>query len=198
MTVEDPHLTPEQVAGYLANALAPAARAEALGHLDQCAACRAELIEVGGIASDVKSRGPTWAGRLRRRLMPVGLALAAGIAAIAVYLEREPAGESITRAVDSPGATEGVPVIAVVAPADGAEIADSVVLRWHSRGSGSYDVFLLEEDGQPVWSTSTADTAVRVPSTVALRVGATYFWRVDAMGNGIIASTGVRRLTVAR
>jgi len=196
MTTDRSHLTPNQVTGYLAGALAPAERAEVLSHLDRCATCRAELIDVGGVAAEVRPpSGP--ARRPRPRLVPAALALAAGMAAIAVYRGRESAGDTVIRTAGAPDATEGIPGIAVVGPADGTVVADSVVLRWRS-GSGSYDVLLLEEDGRPLWSITTPDTVVRVPATVALRPGATYFWRVDAMGNGIVASTGVRRLTVAR
>lgn len=199
MTADDRHLTPDQVAGYLAGCQAQSERAEVARHLDACAECRNELVEVGGIVADYQAVLPRpVAGLFRRRLMPVAVVLAAGLAAIAVYRGRPRVEAPVLRAADSPGADEGVAAIEIVAPPDGASIADSVVLWWHSAGQHSYAVFFLSEDGRPLWTTKTMDTVVRLPSTVVLLPGATYFWRVDAMGNGIVASTGVRRLTVPR
>lgn len=197
MIADDSHLTPAQLTAYLARALTQEERARLAGHLDACAECRDELIEVGGIVADYGTPARAPAGlRLRRWLMPAALALAAGLAAIVVYRGRTPTYDLPVRATDSPGADESDPAIEVVGPVDGARVADSVVLRWRSVGQGSYQVFLLNEDGRPVWSTETTDTVVRVPSIVALQPGVTYFWRVDAMENGIVASSGVRRLTV--
>ncbi len=200
MTVDDRHLTPDLVAGYLAGTLSPEVRTTVLSHLDECIACRTELIEVGGIVAEVRAGAPVPAARSSRRLVPVALALAAGLAAITIYRGRSPGmnPEAAVRAVDSPGTGEGVPAISVVEPADGGVVGDSVVLRWRSAGRRSFEVFLLDEDGRPLWTATTADTVVRVPATTPLRPGTTYFWRVDAMGNGIVASTGIRRLTVAR
>ena len=197
MFADERHLTPDQVAGYLAGAIAPAERADLARHLEGCADCRHELIEVGGMVADYRPAGRAAAVvRWRRRLIPVGMALAAGVAAIAVYRRLGRADEAVVRAEETPGTGEGVPVIAVVSPSDGAEVRDSVVLRWRAAGQDSYRVFVLSGDGRPLWTTRTTDTVARVPATIPLERGATYFWRVDAIGNGIVASTGVRRLTV--
>jgi len=197
MIADDSHLTPDQVTSYLGRSLPPEERARIALHLDTCGECRDELIEVGSTAADYRTLiHPPAALRLRRLLMPVAIAAAASLAAIAVYRGRTPTHDSVVRATDSPRADESAPAIEVVGPEDGARMADSVVLRWRSVGQGSYQVFLLSEDGRPVWTAQTTDTVVRVPSAIVLPPGATYFWRVDAMANGIVASTGVRRLTV--
>ena len=197
MPVDERHLTPDQVAGYLNGAIGPAERSEVIRHLEGCAECRHELIAVGGMVADQAAAGLAPApARWRRRLTAIGMALAAGIAAIAVYHGRTE--EPIVRSEGGPGVGEGIPDIEVVSPPDGAEVKDSVVLRWRSAGRDSYHVFVLSEDGRPLWTIQTADTVARVPATVALERGAVYFWRVDAVGNGIVASTGAHRLTVPR
>jgi hypothetical protein len=155
-------------------------------------------MEVGGIVADYRTAvHPPAAARVRRLLMPVAIAVAASLAAIVVYRGgRTAAHDSVVRATDRPSADGGVPAIEVIGPLDGARIADSVVLTWRSAGEGPYDVSFLGEDGRPLWTGQTLDTVVRIPSVVVLQPGATYFWRVDAIGNGIVATTGVRRLTV--
>jgi hypothetical protein len=192
MIENDHHLSAGRVAGYVANALTPTERDEVVRHLDHCAACRAEVMDVGEIAADVRARP---AVRSKRRLLPVAVALAAGLAALTVYQVRQQDELPVVRA--KPTADEGIPLIAAVAPPDGGNVGDSVVLRWRSTDQGSYDVFVLTEDGRPLWHLSTSDTAVLVPRSI-LDAGATYFWRVDAIGNGIVATTGVRRLVVDR
>lgn len=197
MSADEHHLTPDQVAGYLAGALGSAERSEVARHLEGCMECRHELIAVGGMVADqaAAALAPPPAG-WRRRLTAIGMALAAGIAVIAFYRGRTE--ETVVRSEGAPGVGEGVPAIEVVGPLDGAEVKDSVVLRWRSVGRDSYQVFFLSEDGRPLWSIQTADTVARVPASVALERGAVYFWRADAVGNGIVATTGVHRLTVPR
>lgn len=196
MSADEHHLTPDQVAGFLAGALGPAERSEVAGHLDGCVECRHELIAVGGMVADQAAAVVAPPTSRRRRLTAVGMAIAAGIAVIAFVRGRPE--ETVVRADGTPGMGEGVPAIGIVEPLDGAEVKDSVVLRWRSAGRDSYHVFLLSEDGRPLWSIQTADTVVRVPASVAVEPGAMYFWRADAVGNGIVATTGVHRLTVSR
>jgi hypothetical protein len=198
MTADDRHLTPEQVTAFLTHSLRPAERAVAARHLDACAECRNALMEVGGIIAGYRdTTRPPAGARIRRLLFPAALAVAASLAAIVVYRGGGTATDDpVARATDRPSADGGVPAIEVIEPPDGARVADSVVLRWRSAGDGPYDVSFLSEDGRPLWTAQIPDTVVRIPSTVALQPGATYFWRVDAMGNGIVATTGVRRLTV--
>jgi len=42
-----------------------------------------------------------------------------------------------------------------------------------------------------------ADTTLVLPADVALERGRSYFWRVDAMSAGIVASTRTRRFSTA-
>jgi hypothetical protein len=52
-------------------------------------------------------------------------------------------------------------------------------------------VALLAEDGEPLWTLDTSDTSVTIPASVLLQVGRTYFWRVDAVHDGVAATSGV-------
>jgi hypothetical protein len=57
---------------------------------------------------------------------------------------------------------------------------------------------LLTENGDPVWTSETGDTTVALPDSVRLQASQAYFWRVEAIGNGIAATTGVHRLQIPR
>ena len=195
----DPHhLTPAQVADYLHDSLAPTARAEVGGHLEQCAQCREELIEVGTLAADYPGEVPARLEkpvRVRRGfVVPLAVAIAAGLAALVIVRQVDPPSPPVVRAADIAGSDEDLARIAVLSPPDQASVAAPIIFRWRPRGSSSYRVILLSADGKPLWSIETTDTTAQLPAAVGLEPAAAYFWRVDAIGNGIVASSGVQRL----
>jgi hypothetical protein len=181
------HLTAAQISGYLDGDLGQAERASVENHLDQCDACRAELAEVEVLANPEPSRGVT----RRPYLWAIGGALAATLAGIVLVRSNQHGTvESIERPSLTPG--EALPRVRIVAPVEGAVIGrEERHLTWRQLPAGTYHVALLAEDGEPLWTLDTPDTSVALPTSVRLESGRTYFWRVDAVRDGVAATSGV-------
>ena len=73
----------------------------------------------------------------------------------------------------------------------------AVAFTWHASASDAYRVTVLTETGDPVWSGETTDTTAKLPPSARLESGHTYFWRVEGIEKGIVATSGVRRLHIA-
>jgi len=193
------HLSDIDLSGFLDHDLDADTRRRVTAHLDACDRCRLELIEVRRLAA---SYGPSAAGRLRRAWAPVaGVALAAVLAAVVLlpraHVPAMPAAAPVRSAPQADG-DEGRLRIECIAPVNDATVAAAtLVFVWHPAAADVYRLTLLSESGAPVWSRETTDTSVTVPSGTALGPGV-YFWRVDAVANGITATTGIHRLIVAR
>ena len=186
------HLSDADLAGYLDHDLTPDERRNVETHIDRCATCRGELIALSRVVH-AKSTEPQRSG-LRARWWIPAAAAAAVIALLAPRLTmRTPDVESIPRTrrvID----VEGRPGLAIVSPSDGAVTGGPLVFTWRAGSADVYRITLLTESGDPVWTTDTSDTTVALPDSVPLQPGRAYFWRVDGIGNGIAATTGVHRL----
>jgi hypothetical protein len=183
------HLTAEDVAAFLDRRMTVGERAGAEAHLADCRLCREELTSVRRLMRT----GPT----VRRVLIPAGLAAAAAIAFLALTLGRgsDVADDSVRSRATS---AEALGAIAVRLPADGDTIslAKPAVVWAAIAGEPTYRFTLTDASGQPLWTSTTADTSITLPPEVILQPRQTYFWYVDALrANGRAASTGVRRFT---
>lgn len=202
---ERAHLNPAEIAGYLAHDLTSSERGEVEAHLDACAECRGELVEVVQLTS-AHAEVPRSATRLLRRRWWIPVAMAAGLAAVMVSRQSPNTTSVATHPVaaqplerPSVGPAESMPRISIVAPAAGLEVpARGVVFSWHGRSADTYRITVMTEDGAPVWTGETLDTTETLPATVVLDAGHRYFWRVDAVSDGIVATSGVHPLVVAR
>lgn len=189
------HLTEFEVAAYVGHDLSDADRRRVELHLDACADCRAELIAVHELV-DAGAARSRLTGRHWRWWIPAGIA--AGLAALVLVRDT---GPRRTDPIERPAFTrsEGMPRLVAVIPADGASIAAATrVFTWRPFPAETYRFAVLSADGAPLWRTETADTSVTVPPAVILSPGAAYFWRVDAVRDGVAATTGVIRFTVVR
>jgi hypothetical protein len=72
------------------------------------------------------------------------------------------------------------------------------MFQWRSRQGDSYRVTVLTESGEPVWTAETTDTSISLPTGITLEPGRGYFWRVDAVADGLSATSGVQRFQVVR
>ncbi len=210
--VDNGHLTASELASYIDHALDTHARRAAEEHLDQCPECRHEAMAILNVADSyaananvVEARAGTAApARARSRAGWPRVAIGSGILAAGLVLSvlaRQPngPGEQIS-AVRAPDTTlrESETVMAAAAPADAATIrAQGAAFSWHPATTDTYRFTLLTQSGEPVWSRETRDTSVTLPAAVSLEPGRTYFWRVDAIADGIAATSGPRRLLVA-
>jgi hypothetical protein len=190
------HLNDSEIASYVDGNL-PADRRAALGaHLADCAGCRQEVADVVRLLRDA----PTEARRRAPHTVRVGAGAAVLMAATlagVLFL-----GRSAERFTDQPvvrsddiSASESRTVIAVVAPSERAPAAVPLTFVWHAADATEYRFTLTTGDGRIVYSAEVADTLFQLPS-LPLRAGALYFWNVDALQHGIVASTGMRRLLI--
>jgi len=183
------HLTAEDVAAFLDRQMTAAERLAAEEHLAGCRQCRAEVAAVRRLI-----KGQPLIRRIP--IVPAGLAAAAVIAFLVFTITRpgrELSDERVrTLPVDSSAR------ISAVLPVDGDTVPlGSPVLVWSSTaGDPTYRFTLTDASGQPLWTSATADTSVKLPTNVILQSRTTYFWYVDALrADGRAASTGVRRFT---
>ena len=187
------HLIERDIAGYLDQSLDAAARRAVEVHLDECPACRSELVAVMRLA-----RPDSGGTRGIRRFWWIPVAVAAGLAAV-LLVRRPPASLPDTIERPASGVTESLPRLVVTTPAAGAAVpARNLSLQWHSRPGDSYRVTVLSESGAPIWSTETTDTTVVLPQGVLLEPGRMYFWRVDAIADGVSATSGIQQFQVTR
>ena len=208
------HPSESVLAAYLDDELAANERAQVEAHLEKCATCRRELSDTVEVL-DVPTTGATSIAaptstrrRSRSPILAIGLALAASVAGVAVLrltppslgkADEHPASvEDRTRDAAQRALDERIPQLAVVAPAyDAKWLREHPGFVWRSHGAGRYSFRLLTEDGTALWSTETADTTATLPTHVRLERGQAYFWRVDALAAGIVASTRAQRFTVS-
>jgi hypothetical protein len=72
-----------------------------------------------------------------------------------------------------------------------------IVFTWRAVGADLYRLTILTDSGEPIWSQETADTSLMIPDRTSLASGVTYFWRVDAVGGSIVASTGANPFVIS-
>lgn len=182
------HLTEHQVAGFLDHALPPEERRLVEEHLEACADCRREMVVLSRTLADLPKGRRWW----------IPAAIAAGVIALLVvprawfYSGGPTPSPERTPTVGG----ERLGTISVVSPADDVTTNAHAVFMWHTVGANEYRVSVLADDGRPIWHNETPDTSLSLPDSVSLIPGHAYFWRVEAIGNGIVATSGVHRLTI--
>ena len=199
MTTQPAHLSPNDLAGLIDQTLDPAAQARIEAHLDTCAVCREELAEVTRLAHSLQSQPVS--SRPRRRLwggLALGGVLAASLALIVLRSPRPSDSAVPARPVRTPATGEGLARIEVLSPPESLTAgAGPPAFTWHSVGADVYRFVLLSDNGELLWTGETADTSLTLPRATALLPGERYWWRVDATTEGIVASSGARRLQVS-
>jgi anti-sigma factor RsiW len=186
------HLSEREIAAYLDQGLEVDERHRIDAHLDLCSACRAELISVMRLTS-----APSGRSRVSRWVW-VPAAIAAGLAAVLLLRPPPPGGPaSLERPVAGPA--ESLPRLVVTGPVNGDSVTlGGLTFQWRSRQGDSYRVTVLTESGEPVWTAETTDTSISLPASISLEPGRGYFWRVDAVADGLSATSGVQRFQVVR
>jgi hypothetical protein len=188
------HLSDADLAGYLDHDLTSDERRRIETHIDQCATCRAELVALSRVVHG-DSREQRRPGLARRWWIPA-VAAAAVVALLAPHLTTRPSevdtAPRTRRVIDA----DGRPRLEIVSPGDGATSGGRLVFTWRAASADGYRIVVLTESADPVWTTDTGDTTVALPESVSLQPGHAYFWRVDAIGNGIAATTGNHRFEI--
>jgi hypothetical protein len=160
------HLEAAEVAAYLDRALPDEARSRVEAHLDGCAECRAEVVQVARLVRTAPLR--------RTVTVPIGLAAAAALILLLTPSVRLPSRPEFREPAIT---TTAAPT--AIAPRN--EVIEARQLIWSAvPRAGRYRVMLLDVGGTLMWRTETADTVASIPDSVRLRAGATYFWKVEA------------------
>lgn len=190
---EERHLTSEEVAGYLDQALSEVDSARIRVHLASCAPCRDEIRS----ASRLLERAP----RARSRFVMPAVAAAAVLAVLlgkAVIDANSPSEQ--LRGNTSPAVHEGVSAFQAVAPIGRQRLGDRTVFVWRPMSPlATYRLTLTDERGERIWVQSTTDTSVALADRTALTEGLVYHWYVDALlPDGTTATTGIASFQVVR
>ncbi len=191
------HLSDAELAGYLDQDLTLDERRRVETHFDVCARCRGEAVALSRITLPVSTTADQ---RPARRQWP-WLAAAAAAIMVGVLLPRltndSPSPDGVQRArrvTDTSGRSR----LTLVSPANDITVQTPVTFTWRSANADVYRIYVFTRTGDEVWIRETADTTIALPDSVALQSGVTYFWRVDAIANGITATTDPYRLQVRR
>ena len=189
------HLSEGQLAGFLDHDLDRGERERVEAHLDQCEACRDELVGAGRLRD---SFAPSLARSVWRRRATRWTAIGGAIAASLVgmlFLRQRDALSPVAVAERARALPERRASIDVVAPAnDDIEHSAAIAFTWRSAAVSIYRFTLLSESGEPLFTAETTDTTVAWPASLKAAAGTVYFWRVDGIAGGISSSTGAQRL----
>lgn len=196
-----PHVTSEDLAGYLEHRLDRESTRQVETHMAECAACRADLVQVRALLGPLPGIRQTAQHRSWLRRGWLAAAALAGVALVPLARraeQRQAPAHSLRTAASS--ATR----IAVVAPDPAAQQRpidpDKVVFTWRAvDGAGTYRITVTDSAGTPVFTTTTADTSIMPPRPHLLAHGGSYLWYVDALrGDGTTWSTGVQSFSTTR
>jgi hypothetical protein len=165
------HLEVEEVVGYLEGRLDGPTLRRVQAHLADCAECASEMVEVS---------------RLRRSPRPVTRWVATAAATAAVLAATVVASRAPHH---QPAASDSTPIrgaeaatVAIVRPAEGAEVTGSPDFVWRSvPGATSYRIAVSRADGDSVWAESGRDTTARPPVSVSYGAAGLYYWYVDVL-----------------
>ena len=202
--VRPDHLSDSEIAGFLDRDLSAEERSSVERHLESCASCRSAILEVSRMADSYHAASdlnqPVPVSTRRRRGVQLGflVAAAAGLAIVWPGDVRNKPQTTPTRSVNTIAADRR-PVVEVVSPPENALAHRSgLTFVWRSAGTTVYRFALLDETGQSVMDREVSDTVLVLPQDTQLSPGHLYFWRVDAMADGIAASSGARKLRFAQ
>lgn len=180
-----------RLAAYVDGGLDPRSRNEVAIHLADCVYCVAEVSSIVRmqesepieVPSALLARARTMARDQKDVWSWYRAAFATaltGFAAILLTLWVKPPQSTGPDGVRSLEAHTSIPEL--LEPADGASLRrDQIAFRWTPVDRAvSYEVRVLNADGNIVWTTHRDQTAVRLPAAADLRSGAQYFASVRA------------------
>jgi hypothetical protein len=162
------HLEAHDIAAYVDHAVSAALRDRVERHIADCRACRDEVFEVSALTSRRHS------APRRAWNVAAGIAAAAVIVVVAWPAGRTPSPATVHREA---------PIAATIAPRPIVPVGsthDATTLVWSSvPNADGYVVSVFNARGDVVWEDETSDTTALAADS-AIRVGQSYFWRVEA------------------
>jgi len=163
------HLDDHAMARYVDGAVDADERALTETHLAGCAECRAELLALRRL---VKSRPA-------RRWPLVMPAVAAAVVLLAVWIGNDHRAPTPVPAVTRDKLTTPANVPHPVSPVGSVARVDS--LTWRGVADARrYRITVYSSAGQPLWQSTTSDTAVALPDSLRGAATPVAFWQVKA------------------
>jgi hypothetical protein len=182
-------LDDETIAALAEGTRDAAIRTAAVAHLANCARCRAAVASVARAVADPSiAREITSLGRSRRRVLAIGLPIAAAAVLLVIALPRaseKSSGISLSSCCSNGSSAHRAPTItAVSSPALLAPVgivAAAPTLRWSSvAGADRYRTTLFDHAGAVLYETQTTDTVIALPDSVRFSTDRSYLWKVEA------------------
>ena len=184
-------MTEAEIAAFVDGRASATARAIALAHLESCADCRLELVEVQQLLETAPSRD--------KHVSRAGWLSIATIAAAAAVIFLVVRPDSSNRLVEPLERTSSAPaeVVEVLEPASPSiASSDEIRFTWRGQGRASYRITIANAEGRTLWSATTTDTSVALPDSVRVTDGEIQ-WFVDALRmDGTTATSGSRRFRI--
>jgi hypothetical protein len=152
---------------------------QAIAHLSNCSACRAQVAQLARLLGDgsVAREVDRLSGgrRFPRGAAPLAAA-ALLLLALIPFVARTDRGAGDFR--DEPQAPAATAPVLRTPLTRANELAS---LHWSGvAGATQYRVTIFDEEGGLVWTAETGDTAVAFPGDSTLVAGTPYWWRVEA------------------
>ncbi len=201
------HLNESDISGFLDREMSPDERSRVERHLEDCTRCRGAVVQVNRIASTYgrsAERGSISPHPVRRKIAWIPLGAGAALAASLTVMwlsgsqSAPEAGPNPVRAAGS-SAPDARPTLQLRTPDEDALVTrGAVTFGWQAAGADVYRLVVQDETGEPVMTRETPDTLVVLRDERALLPGRLYFWRVDAITDGVSASSAVRKFRVAQ
>lgn len=188
------HISEAELILFLEGKLSHDGRKQVEQHLAECERCSADLAAISRLdgvfrdpsapkvdaeflaqAERLGQKGTTRFFAFRgaaRYAVAASIVLAIGLAAMYFLRKAEKVSE-YRRPLETPDVFK-------LLPEDGSTIS-AARFQW-SRVPYAlvYDVSLLQEDGRVMWTATTKDTTLTVPSNIVLQQGKRYLWKVEA------------------
>lgn len=176
-------LNDDTIAALAEGTLGGEARARALIHMATCVFCRHSVASLTSALADGPITHEIEAVERRsrsHRMLWFTLPLAAAAAVLVVLFQRENADQlGIPILRDSVGSDTAAHAPILIAPRTAVARVEQFVWLRVPRAD-RYRVRLYNEEGDVLWTTETADTAVAIPDAIDLAPRISYFWRVEA------------------
>ena len=185
------HPSAAEVAAYLDRTLPQVEHTQIEAHLDDCRECREEVVALSRV---LRKLGP----KPILRWVAVG-GIAATLALVVGRMALGPGNvtaPNTTQPIERSAPGEGHAGLVAIRPTGNAPVRrDAVLLQWASAPNPGvhYRLTLSQADGRVLWTASTRDTMLQVPSSVRLAGGRTYYWYTDVLlPDGRTLTTGVQ------
>jgi anti-sigma factor RsiW len=181
------HMSDLEIAAYLDHGLPPNKMDEIEEHLARCPACRDNVVSTQAFISR---------SRRSQRLTKVAAVL---LAAAAITVVAVPSIRKSNLDREAMRSEETVARLRVYGPIGETKQAPERFMWGSDPTALTYHVTITTKAGADVWSGSSSDTSIVLPSSVILTAGERYLWVVDAMTNdGTTRSTGIREFGIVR